>query len=447
MADQAVRIERLVTDGATLLVLPDPSLPVVRFMVCLRHGAVVDPAGQAGRCRVLLELLTRGTTAHSRVDWNAALERLGSQVGTSLGSDLGIFHGLCLRRHLGATLGLVGEALLHPAFAEHERHDLVTELCAQLDSERDDDEMLLELFWRRSLYRDHPLWRRPTGEPEQLQTLVQEHVRAGYQAHLAKEELLFAFAGDITAAEAAELVAPWLAALPPRSALPSNLPAPVGSPGLEIVVVDKPERTQAQLCVGRLALAGNHPDTYAFWLGATAFGGTFTSPFTREVRDARGWSYTAQAEYARRKPYRVPLVLRTAPAIEDAVDCLELELSMYRHLARGELEPSAIEFARSYLLNRYPLEVATSAELLLPAVRNDLLGLPPDELFRVPQVLEGLTPPLVQAALARHLDPESVLVVMVATASLVVDELQTRFPSAHLRVVDFRDGRFATAME
>jgi zinc protease len=217
-----------------------------------------------------------------------------------------------------------------------------------------------------------------------------------------------------------------------------ELPPPPEPPGLRVLVVDKPERTQAQLYLGRLAASGHAPDALALWLGVTAFGGTFTSQFTREVRDVRGWSYSAYAEFARRRPWPTPVVLKSAPAIGDAVDCLALELELYQKLARGELDPGAVDFARAYLLNRYPLEVASPTDLLLPAVRNELLGLAPDELFRTPERLEALRSEDVSAALRRYLHTERLVVVMVATAAVVVPALRQRFPGAQVDVVDFR---------
>jgi len=439
MTVHAPTLERTTVSGATLLLLPDTSLPLVRFAIGLRQGALIDPAGRAGRGHVMLELLSRGTEVHDRRTWNALLERQGTQVGATMASDLGLVHGVALARYFEPSVALLTEALLRPAFSESERVDLIGELGEQLVAERDDDEALLEVFWRRALYPGHPLWRRPSGEPDDLARLTAEDMTSAHRVHLNRADLIIACSGDLTLEEVERLFAPLLAGLAAGPLAAPSLPAFVQPSGLEVWVVDKPARTQAQLAVGRLALAGGHPDVYPFWLGTTAFGGTFTSELTQEVRDVRGWSYSAYAEFARRRPYLAPLALKTAPALGDAVACLALELELYARLARGELRPGAIEFARSYLLNRYPLEVASPADLLLPAVRNELLGLGADELFRVPERLAALTPEEVTLALRRHLAPDAVLAVMVATADKVVDDLRARLPAAVVRVVDFAD--------
>jgi zinc protease len=439
MAEHPV-LHRHQIGAATVLTLPEPSLPIVRFALVSRRGSLADPAGKAGRARVMMELLLRGTQSKSREVWNQELERLGSQIFAQVANELVLFHGVALKKNLAPTLELLAEALLTPALDDAEREGFVDELVDSLRYERDSDEALVDIFWRRVLHPGHPLRHRPTGEPAELLTLNADDMGAAYRAHWRDGELIAAMAGDVTEAEAREAVAPLLTSLGtgagPLFTLPA-LPEPVG---LDVLVVDKPERTQVQLCVGRCAASGFAPDAHAFWLGTVAFGGTFTSKLTREVRDVRGWSYTAHVEYARKRPFPSSMAIRSAPAAADAVACLALELDLYRELAKGELEAGAVDFARSYLLNRYPLEMATPTDLLLPAVRNELLGLEPDELFSMQDRLRALSADEVSAALRRHLHPTQVAVVLVATATAIVPELRARFPEAKIAVVPYCDG-------
>lgn len=436
---RAQRLERAVSAGATILVLPEPRLPVVRFCVGFRRGAAGDPMGKAGRSHAMLELLLRGTRDKSRAHWNTQFERLGSQLNVSLTSDFGVIHGLSLKHKLDATLALVREALFTPAFAESERSPLIEEISEQLVSERDDDDALLDLFWRRSLYRRHPFSRRPSGEPDDLESIGRDDILSAYSEHLVSENLVIAFAGDITLAEA-ETAASYIVEGARRGGdAHLSVPAFHAPNTVDILLVDKPERTQAQLCVGCLTVPGSHEDSTALQLGAEAFGGIFTSPFTREVRDIRGWSYIAHADLPSRRRFATPLSLRSAPASSNLVDCLELELGLYRTFAGGQLRSEDIEFAQSYLLNQYPMKVASAADLMIPALRNEFLGLPPDELFRLPERIAALSCPVVLEALARHFSPAGVIAVAVVTVADVLQPLQDRFPEATIRVVDFRD--------
>lgn len=432
-------LHRAERGGATLLTISDHGLPLVRYVVALRHGALADVDGRAGLTRVALDLALRGTERRDRAAFNEELERLGSTLRAQVGSEAALLRGVCLRRNLEPTLELVGEALARPALSEEELTQLVDEVVDGLRAERDDDETLSELFLRRALYAGHPMARSPHGELGDVARLDRQAVRAWHDARVCAPELVVVLAGDIAPHESATIADRLMSGLP-AAAVEVPAAPPVPMPPMRIVVVDKPERTQVQLRVARSALGGTHPDVFAFWVGTVAFGGTFTSPLTQQVRDERGWSYFASADFDWRSRNRAPLVLRSAPAAADLLDCLELELQLLADLASGQLADSAIELARTYLLNHYPLQLATPSDLLVPALRTELLGRPAGEVFTLPDRLEHLRPAEVTRAVSEHLDAADVVICMVATAEQVLEGLHKRFPAAEVDVVDFREG-------
>lgn len=433
-----MEIQRDLAGVTPVLLIEDRTLPVVRFLVVCERGAFADPDGGGGTMRVLVDMLLRGTRAHDRVAFNALLEEMGTQVHAFTGQDAAFVRVSCLSRNFEKTVELIAEALAQPVLAADELERLRGEAIDSLISDRDDDDTVADLFLRRSLYAGHPLARSPHGEVADLQALGVESLRAAH-ARLTADQMIVAFAGDLDLEQSLAAAQTLVGQLPQQGEAAVLEPMPTPD-RLQLVVVDKPERTQVQLRVGRPALGGSHPDAIGFWWGATAFGGTFTSPFCREVRDVRGWSYTAYAGWDRRARFQAPLVLRSAPALDDAVDCLALELDMYRALARGEVDAADLAFARSYLQNRDPLERASAAQLLPMVIKNELLGQPPGELLRSPELLQALPAGAVGSIMQRHLDPERVVAVLVATAAEVTGPLSARFADASIRVVDYREG-------
>src|SRR5690606_38732564 len=133
-----------------------------------------------------------------------------------------------------------------------------------------------------------------------LACLGEEQLRAALARHLVQGEAVAVLAGDITLDQAVGLVGGWLQDLPPPvpHAL-QQVPPPAPLSGLRITLVDTPERTQVQMRLARLTLPGTHPDSLPFWFAVLAFGGTFTSPFTPQVREVRGWSYHAETSFDR----------------------------------------------------------------------------------------------------------------------------------------------------
>jgi zinc protease len=432
-------VHRQTVAGVPVLVVEDHSLPYTRFILALRGGATQDPPGRAGLCRLLMELSLRGAGRWDRQAFNAAVEEKGSQLFSVTGADVALLRGAALSAHLESTLALAFTALLEPTLAEEELGRLATEVADGLRAERDDDDAVAELFLRRSLYRTHPLSRSPAGEVADVAAATGAEVRALHRSMVCRDHLIVGLAGDVSAAAAETMLLPWLQGLPAAAGAAAMDPLPE-LPGWEVWVVDKPERTQAQLRLACRGVAGRDAAALPLWLGVTAFGGTFTSPFSREVRDLRGWSYVAHAGFDRRGLWPTPVVLRSAPATTDAVACLALERELFAALARGDLPRPAIELARDYLCNRDPLERQSCAHVLPLVVRHELCGLPTSVLGSTPTELAAVDLDALGSTLAQVLGPHRAVGVLVATAAEVVPALRRELGEDAVRVIDYRDG-------
>jgi len=423
--------------ASTVFVIEDHKWPMVNFAITLRKGSIADPFGKAGLTRILFNMLLRGTKKLSRVEFNEKLEKLGSQLDPAVGTELALLRGACLKRHLPETLELVRDAILEPRFEEAELEYLLEEIREELKQERDDDDALVELYLRRALFGQHPLGRSPLGEWKDLAHISIEDVKTLHKERFSQDELLFGFSGAINQEEILPLVEDITKPLPASGHTLGPMPEPAQSLEPEIWLIDKPERSQTQCRLVSPTMSGTHPDTTAFWLGAMAFGGTFTSTFCKEIRDVRGWSYTAYAQYRRYRYTPVPFVLGCAPATEQTVDCLALQAELFNELANGKL--AGIEHARQYFLGYFPFEISSSAGLILLAMRMELLGKAPEEMFALPEKIKALDDRTVCEAMSTHLQENAFRSVLVATAKDLRKPLEKRFPETKIRVFDYRE--------
>jgi zinc protease len=304
-----------------------------------------------------------------------------------------------------------------------------------------------EIFLRRALYGSHRLGERAGGSSADLLGLDAAAVRAAFN-QFCRQELIVGWAGDITPEQAeqhtAQLVAARQKAQQPLGVPPPNPVVVAAVPPLQapkVLLVDKPDRTQAQLRLGALGPLLPNPDCEAFWLAVLAFGGTFTSPFTREVRDERGWSYVAHADYRRQARLAAPVTLRCAPALEDAAACMALTIRLYGDLARGKLDDPLVDNVRHYILNRYPFEVATAFDMLGAAMAQELCLLPQGHLFGLPDRLQALSNEATRSAPTRHLQAAAYAAVVVApSASLLPALRQALGKQVEIEVVDYQAG-------
>ncbi|MCC6806359.1 MAG: insulinase family protein [Deltaproteobacteria bacterium] len=426
------RVDR--PDGITLLVAEDRSLPRVSFRIALRSGGAEDPDELQGLTRVTSELVLRGTKKHARRAFSELVEGYGSSLSGDSGSESQTWGGESLSRYFEKTFALLAEALLEPAFAQEELDKLVREMEAERTTRKDDDSTLSRLAFRRALYGAHVYGRDPLGTKASLAALTPEHLRKEHTRRLVRGNMIVAAAGDIDVATLSGLLDRYFAAIPAGASLSKEM-APTPEPtGITLYVVDKPERTQTQIILGRPALKGTNPDHLAMNVAATAFGGTFTAPLMHEIREVRGWSYGAYAAISEMRG-RGGFSMVAAPATGDTVGCIELMVELYKKFWNGDYPASLFEFGRSYLLNQFPFNVATPDARVSEYLHAELMGYGDNWVQSFPDRLGALKPDAIRQMPKRYLSDTDFIIVIVATHKELQNALANLSFSPEIKVL------------
>ncbi len=409
--------------GARLFVESSGDTPLVWFEVCALGGAVLDPVGLEGLSRHAGMLARRGAGTRDRAALDEALDSLGAALDVGVGRDTVTLSGLALTRNLDAVVDLAADILAAPRCEDAEHERLLRETPQVLDEIRDDDASLATRWFDKECAPGHAYARTSIGTATSVPRLQREAAATQWRALFVPANLVIGVAGDIDEAGARALAARLIERLP-DGAVP---PAPVldgvaAARGRRVVLVDKADRTQAQLRLGHLGPRWGDADTAALLLLETAFGGMFSSRLMQEIRVKRGWSYGAGCSLRRsRGPHWLEMWMATA--IEVAGDAVTLTLDMYADLAARGLTADEVDFARGYLVGSMPFHLATARQRMQLAVRDASFGLPWDYTATLPARLAEIGVPEVRAAAARHLRPDDVVTVAVTTAADAGDAL------------------------
>src|SRR4029077_17446458 len=181
------------------------------------------------------------------------------------------------------------------------------------------------------------------------------------------------------------------------------------------ILVDKPDRTQAQIRIGHVATRYGHAHTAALAVAEAVLGGMFSSRLMQEIRVKRGWSYGAGCALRRsRQPHWFEIWVAAAIAV--AGPAVALTLDMFADYAAHGPTDDEVDFARSYLIGAMPFHVATARQRMQLAVRDAAFDLPAGYTARLPEALGALTAADVRAACKRCLQPDNAVTVAVTTA-------------------------------
>lgn len=390
-------------------------LPIAHVTLYFPGGPAHDPVGKEGLTTLCNRALIRGTRYRDRAAVEEAIEQLGSELLTSTqGFAVGL-GGSVLSRALPDFLEHLGEVVTAPAFDAEEIAKTQREMQAQLRSVWDDDAMLGRRWLRQVLFAGTRFAHGALGRRDTLPALTADDVCAHYQRMYARENLVISASGDVTQTQLEAMTAPIRVGLPSGSPVVWNQAAPGPLPDRVAYVVDKTDRTQAQIFIGQPTVSAHHPDTLALHVATTAFGGTFTSRLMQAVRVQRGLSYGAHARLAAERVVGTYL-LTAAPEVGQVPQTVALLLDEYRRFIEDGLSDAEIDFARTHLLHAFAFAVETPTLRAVQAVRARLLGCPPDHVATYRDRLQALSCAQIRAAVRRWLTPDRLAVIVVGPA-------------------------------
>ncbi|MCA9601670.1 MAG: pitrilysin family protein [Polyangiales bacterium] len=401
--------------GLELYVESSHDLPIVDFEIAFRTGSVTDPVGLEGLTRTMWRVLRMGTEGMGSTEIEERIARLGARFSIQIATGYVRAQGVVIRRNLDAFVGIIAELLSAPAFRAEDLRRAQDESIAELVGMQDDDRTLAARAFRKALFGNHVYARPVTGSAPTLKRITPKHLAAHYRTHVSASDMVVAFAGDIRPKEAERLVADYFGAFSARKVrLPKILDAKPRA-GRHIILVDKPNRTQAQVLVGGLGVRIGNPDHMRLLAGNTAFGGTFTSVLTQEVREKRGWSYGASSHLGADRA-RDSWYMSTAPALADTANCIALELELVDELHKNGVSKEAFLRGRDYLVNSHCFDVDTASKRLEPHVDEAIYGLPFGYYDKQYARIGKFTHAEVNRALQKHLPQKDLVIALVGTA-------------------------------
>ena len=361
--------------------------------------------------------------ARDRAELDATLDGIGAALDVGVSRDAMTLSGLALSRHLDAVVELACDVLAAPRFADDEHARLLRETPQVLDEVRDDDGALATRWFDWVCSPGHAYGRTALGTPASIAAITRDAAVAVWQREVVADNLVIGVAGDVDEA-GAQRIAARIAARVPASVPPPRVTTDAAAPGSRrrLVVVDKADRTQAQIRIGHLAARYGDIDTPALAIAEAVFGGMFSSRLMQEIRVKRGWSYGAGCALRRsRLPHWFEIWMAAGGDV--AGSAVQLALELYADYAANGPTDDEVEFARAYLVGAMPFHVATARQRMQLAVRDAVFDLPAGYTAKLPEALAALGAADVRAACGRHFHPDRTVTVAVTTADRARDAL------------------------
>jgi zinc protease len=416
-----------VDGGSVALLESSRTIPLVSIVVALRCGSAADPAEKAGLARIAVRMLRRGCEGMTAEQIDFRIDALGAEMAVDSSPSTVAIHAQVIARNLAPFVDLLVRLLSDPTFPADEFERMKRETVAEIIEARDNDRVVAQKAFHRTIFAGHPYGNNPGGTVPSVSSIERDDVVAFYRRYVVKRNIVIGIAGDVDPDRAPEVARALVSRLAEGKAASDGVSEPTMPPGRRLVVVDKPERTQTQIIVGTLGTSAHDPDHVDMVIANAAFGGTFTSRLTKEVRSKRGWSYGASSRISVDR-HRQTWSMWTFPAVEHAALCLELSLKLFEAWVESGVSSQEVSFIKRYLVRSHAFEIDTAAKRLHQGLDVELLSLPPDYYSGWVERVLTVDAGRASAAIKERIKPDDLLSVVVGTATQVLDPLRAVIP-------------------
>ena len=413
----AVQTARL-PNGITINLVEMHELPLVEVDIMVRAAGARMDGDLAGLATFTAGMLDEGAGTRDALGISAQAAYLGAVYGTGADWDYAELEISVPKRNLGPALDLMADLLLRPRFAAAEVTKQRDLRLANIISARDEPNAVNGVVLGALLFPEgHPFHRPAGGDSLSTARLDSATVRGFYNAQYTPDRTTIVVTGDLTMAEARQLVTArfggWrqdrMARRDPPTA--EALPAPVDR-ATRLFLVDKPGAAQSVIALARPGVERTNPDYYALQVMNTILGGSFSSRLNQNLRETKGWTYGAGSGFTYRPvpgPFRATASVRT-DVTDSALMEFRREIALIRDSLVDEVE---LQRAQAYLALGLPADFETTGQMADQLGELMRFGLPFTWWNSYVQRVMAVTRADVQRVARQYLDPTRMTIVVV----------------------------------
>jgi zinc protease len=410
-------------NGLTLLLMEKHGVPIVSVAAIVKAGSVADPAGEEGLASVTAGLLRKGTARRSSQKFAEDLDFIGASFSADASVDFTALSEEFLTKDVDKGLDLFSDALLHPAFPQAEVDKLLAQDIDGVKASKDEAQSVALIYYYSYLFGKHPYGRPEGGDDVSLARIKRDAIAKFYEANYTPGNTILAVAGEFNAAQMKAKIEQALGSWPAKGSTLPAVTAPTPVKGKRLLLIDKPDSTQTFFAIGNVGTAENDPDRVALRVVNTIFGGRFTSELNEALRVESGLTYGANSFFdSKKEPGAFAIYSYTKN--ESTVQAIDLALQVLAKLHKDGATAEQLASAKAYIKGQFPPSLETSGQLARRIASNEFYGFSDDEINRLEERINAVTPAIAKQVIARHYPEDNLVFMLIGKASEIGPAVQ-----------------------
>ena len=422
--DPPVPVQRKLKNGARVLIVENHALPLVAIELRFLHGVDGDPREKPGLAEFVADMVDEGTRSRPAAKLAEEVEDLAAHLGAGASLETSNVHLNCLSETLPKALELMADVVLNPAFRPEDVERVRVLKLTALEQKKANPGALAADRAARILYgKDHP-WGQPAGgTPESVGAITPADLAAWHAKYWVPNDAVISVAGDVKAAEIVELLNMRFASWKPKALPKTSLPPVPKLARREIVALEKPGTTQAQVWVIGHLFKATDPDAIPMRVANMTLGGLFTSRLNMNLREKHGYSYGVGSSVSLLRRMGT-FSARGGIVAQNTVEAVAEYENELQKFSSGQVTEAELSAAKEALVRGLPAALETNDAVSSAMANLVSLGLPLDYYRTFASRVSKVSQADVRRVAAKWISPSRWPVVIVGPVAQSKDALE-----------------------
>lgn len=410
-ATAAVDIQSVTSKGGIMAwLLEDHSIPFTALNIRFQGGTSLDGLGKRGAVNLMTALIEEGAGDLDAQGFAAARDGLAARFSFRSDADGITVSAQFLTENRDAALALLASALTAPRFGQDAIDRVRGQVLAGIEANAKDPGAIAANLSSAAIFGSHPYGSDDAGTAATVQALTRDDVLAAFKDTIARDRMVIAASGDITAEDLSAALDTLLGGLPATGAPMPPRAEPEFKAGVTVQDFPGPQST---VIVSQPGLRVNDPDFMAASLvNEILGGGRFTARLMTEVREKRGLTYSIGTGLASMQLAET-LDGRFQASNDKVAEAIEVLRAEWAKMAAGDVTQAEVDNAKTYMIGAYPLRFDGNGAIAGILVGMQINGFPIDYPKTRNNRVAALTLDDVQRVARRLLRPDQLQITVV----------------------------------
>ncbi|MCP4271430.1 MAG: insulinase family protein [Gammaproteobacteria bacterium] len=426
-ANKAVDVPKMwqgaLSNGIQILGTQSLETPTTSLLLKIKAGRYYETKDKAGTATLLAAMFSESTLERSGEEMSKELQKLGSTVSVSSSSNYLNVNINALTKNFDATMKLVKEKLMQPAFLENEFTRIKNNTIQGVKHSKKDASYLARVAMRQLLNADNIASVDSSGSEASLANITLADVKAYYENHFKPAAGQLIVVSDLDKkAIMSELnnFADWKGEGP---TLDLELAMHNSKKGI-IYLVHKDNAAQSVIRISKRSITKDITgEYYRAYLMNFPLGGAFNSRINLNLREDKGYTYGARSAFS--ADQLSGTYIASGEVRADVTDKSLVEfVNEITHYADKGITPDELTFMKNAINQKDALKYETPGAKLRFLAQILEYNLTPDFVKQRAEIVDNITAEEINALAKKHLDIKEMIFVVVGNSEVLKPQLE-----------------------